>query len=72
MTTEFVLIVALYAFVLLGAFSGQNGPANTFKMSTPRFAAKLERDISVGKLFMNKQTGKSLVHWSDPSSREGQ
>ncbi|MEQ1663883.1 MAG: hypothetical protein ABL927_00745 [Bdellovibrionales bacterium] len=71
MTTEFVLILGLYAFILLGAFVGDNGPASTFKSSAPRFAAMLERDISVGKDFKRKDTQQSQIEWADPGKTGG-
>jgi hypothetical protein len=68
-TTEFVLILGLYAFILLGAFLGDRGPVSTFKQSTPRFAAKLERDLAVGsgpKGFKDRVTGGPTVMWKNP------
>lgn len=71
MTTEFVLILGLYAFILLGAFLGDGGPIRTFRGSAPRFAAKLERDISVGKQFQNKSKNEKTIYWKDPNPRNG-
>ncbi len=72
MTIEFVLILSLYAFILLGAFIGTDrGPINTFKNSAPRLAARLEKDISVGKNFRNKTTSDSIVIWQDPKDLAG-
>jgi hypothetical protein len=51
MTTEIVLILAIYGFVILGTFLGDLGPIATFKKSGPRLGAKIERDISVGTEF---------------------
>jgi len=57
-TTEFVLLLALYAFILLGAFLGDKGPAATFKSAGPRLAAKVEKDVSIGKGFQD-QSGRA-------------
>ena len=69
MTTEFVLILAIYAFVLLGVF--KNGPKVTFDKSAPRLAAMVERDLAVGKEF-RLPSGKSYLEWKDPNNRGGQ
>lgn len=71
MTTEFVLILGLYAFILLGVFLGDRGPIATFHGSAPRFAAKLERDIAVGKKFINKQSGEPIIQWQNPQQGGG-
>jgi hypothetical protein len=52
-TTEFILLLGLYAFILLGAFLGEKGPVATFKSAGPRLAAKVEKDISIGKDWKN-------------------
>ena len=72
MTTEFVLILGLYAFILLGAFLGENGPIATFKKSGPRLSARVERDMAVGKNFLNKKFGAPTVQWLDPDESEEQ
>lgn len=73
MTIEFVLILGLYGFILIGAFLGENGPIQTFKSAAPRLAAKIEKDISVGKKFKNgvTQSGGSTITWVDPSTLRG-
>jgi hypothetical protein len=71
MTTEFVLILGLYAFILLGAFLGDRGPIATFKGSAPRLAAKVERDIAVGKNFTNKKDGRPTIFWQSPEAKTG-
>ena len=73
MTTEFVLLLGLYAFILLGAFLGERGPIQTFNKSAPRLAAKMERDISVGKGFKDKSKGRSpTVTWLNPDQQPGE
>ena len=70
MTTEFVLLLGLYAFIILGAFLGERGPVNTFKGSAPRLAAKVERDLAVGRNFRDKIKGTGLM-WKDPEQKSG-
>lgn len=67
MTTEFVLILGLYAFILLGILF--NVPKRTFDSSAPRLAAKIERDVSVGKRFNNKLEGRPTIQWMNPDPR---
>jgi hypothetical protein len=70
-TTEFVLLLGLYAFILLGVFLGPRGPVKTFNSSAPRLAAKLEKDISIGKGFIDKTNGAPIINWKDPDKKVG-
>ena len=65
MTTEFILLLGLYATILLGAFAGPRGPIGVFKESAPRLGAKIERHISVGHGF-TRQHG---IQWSDDGAQ---
>ncbi len=68
MTTEYVLILALYAFILLGAFIP--GPIQTFQTSGPRLTGQIEKEISVGgaPLPQGQTFWNALqVQWQDPS-----
>ena len=57
MTTELVLLVAVYALILMGVFFNKDiGPMATFKKSGPRLGAKIERDIAIGSQFKNPKT----------------
>ena len=51
MTTELVLLLALFAFIVGGAFFGEKGPIQVFGRSGPRLGARIERHISVGREF---------------------
>lgn len=51
MTTELVLILGLYAFILMGVFFGDMGPIATFNKSAPRLAARIERNVTIGNDF---------------------
>ena len=54
MTTEFVLLLAVYAFLMLGLILGPEGPIGTFNTSTPRLAALVERNLSTGHNFRHQ------------------
>lgn len=70
MTIEFVLLLGLYAFILLGAFLGDKGPGATFKNAGPRFAAKVERNVSTGRGFVNKTKSQRSLYWQDPGASQ--
>jgi hypothetical protein len=70
MTVELVLVLGMYAFILLGAFLGPNGPLATFKNSGPRLAARVERNVSVGDGFRVSRDG-SGVNWIKPEGKQG-
>jgi hypothetical protein len=63
MTTEFVLLLGLFAFVTAGAFFGEKGPANVFKTSGPRLGARIEQNISTGRGFKVPNEG---LKWFKP------
>ena len=65
MTTELVLLMAIYAFIVMGVFLGDGGPIDTFKQSAPRLAARVERNIAIGHQFKNGSTGEN-VSWNNP------
>lgn len=69
MTTELVLLLGLYAFLLLGAFLGDLGPIETFKKSAPRLGARVERNISVGDGFRESADGAG-VNWIKPEGTQ--
>lgn len=55
MTTELVLILGLYAFILMGVFFGDMGPIATFNKSAPRLAARIERNVTTGRGFTQNE-----------------
>lgn len=71
MTTELVLILGLYAFIVLGVFLGDMGPIETFKKSAPRLGARIERNVSIGDGFRNSSDGNG-VKWLGPNKGGGQ
>lgn len=70
MTTEFVLLLGLYAFILIGAFLGERGPGATFRNAGPRFAAKVERNVATGRGFINKNNSQPSLFWQDPGDSQ--
>ncbi|MBX3020611.1 MAG: hypothetical protein KF799_02950 [Bdellovibrionales bacterium] len=70
MTTELVLLLGIYAFLLLGAFLGDLGPIETFKKSAPRLGARVERNISVGDGFRKSANDNQAVVWLKPEGRQ--
>jgi hypothetical protein len=63
MTTELVLLLALFAFILAGGFFGEKGPFKVFEKSGPRLGARLEQQITIGRGF--KQDG-TVRAWQRP------
>ncbi len=70
MTTELVLLLGLYIFLIMGAFLGDLGPIETFKKSAPRLAARVERNISTGDGFRTSRDGQG-VNWVRPEGASG-
>lgn len=69
MTTELVLLLGIYGFMILGAFLGDLGPIETFKKSAPRLGARVERNISTGDGFRESQDGTG-VNWIKPQGNQ--
>lgn len=77
MTTEYVLLLGLYAFIILGVFIGDSGPGAVFRDSGSKLAARVERNIAVGigpEGFFNPLESQSSSPFVAPSdeSTEGQ
>jgi hypothetical protein len=49
--TEYILLIGLFVFVFMGAFTGQKGPMQVFKNSAPRLGARVEQQLSTGQAF---------------------
>ena len=67
MTTELVLLLSMFVFIVLGGFLGDGGPRNTFKQSGPRLAARIERDLATGEGFNGKDGGTNK--WKAPKDK---
>ena len=66
MTTELVLLLGLFAFIVGGIFFGEKGPMQVFKRSGPRLGARIERHISIGREFKIK--GAQYNQWQAPET----
>jgi hypothetical protein len=66
MTTELVLLLALFAFITGGAFFGEKGPIQVFAKSGPRLAARVERQVTIGRGFKLKDG--STPEWLAPDT----
>ena len=64
MTTELVLLLGLFAFILGGAFMGDSGPRKVFEEAAPRLAARVEQNITHGHRF--PFTDGNPVQWARP------
>ena len=64
MTTEIILLLAIFALIFLGVFLGDLGPIATFQKSGPYLGAKIERQISVGHSFYD-ESGARKPRWED-------
>ena len=65
MTTELVLLLGLFAFILGGAFFGEKGPFKVFEKSGPRLGARLEQQMAVGRGF---KTQGGYRQWVKPET----
>lgn len=54
MTTELVLLIAVFAFITGPVFFGDKGPIQVFNKSGPRLAARLEQHVEIGREFKVK------------------
>lgn len=75
MTTELVLLLSIFAFVVLGAFVGPGrGPKHAFSTGGPQLAARVEKHLSTGRNFPvragNPGPNKYLVPTSSAPSSE--
>ena len=64
MTTEFVLLLAVYLFLVIGVMLGPEGPIATFNNSTPKLAALVERNLSTGYGFRKHHHGGGDQPWA--------
>lgn len=67
MTVELVLLLSIFGFMIIGVFLGPLGPIETFKKASPRLAARVERNLSVGDGFRKSKDGKG-VSWIKPNN----
>lgn len=51
MILEYILLVGLFVFIFMGAFTGEKGPMQVFRDSAPRLGARVEQQLSTGQAF---------------------
>lgn len=66
MTVEYVLLMGIFVFIVIGVFLGDLGPIATFNKSAPRLAARIERNVSVGDGFRRPGRDGRGVSWREP------
>lgn len=66
MTTEAVLLLGLFVFLLLGAFIGDSGPRAVFNRSGPRLGARIEQHLATGQGFT--LDGAKVPSWQRPDA----
>jgi hypothetical protein len=64
MTTELVLLLAIFAFMTGGIFFGDKGPIQVFQTSGPRLGARMEQHIATGRMFKINQG--QVQQWEKP------
>ena len=52
MTLEVTLLLGMFAFILGGAFFGENGPLKVFQDSGPKLGARIEKHVTTGRGFV--------------------
>ena len=67
MTIEYVLLLFMFVFLVLGGFIRDGGPRRTFETSAPRLGARLERDIATGAGFNAKDGERNK--WREPVNK---
>lgn len=66
MTTEIVLLLGIFAFLVGGALFGEHGPFQVFGRSGPRLAARIEKHVTIGREF--KVKGGATNSWRAPDT----
>lgn len=70
MSTELILLLSIYAFILLGIFFDEKtGVSATFENSAPKLAARMEANISTGTGFADPKGGNGRPNWIKPNNR---
>lgn len=64
MTTELILLLGLFVFILGGAFLGDKGPRKVFEQAAPRLGARVEQNITFGHQFPFRG---APVPWAKPN-----
>lgn len=67
MTIEYILLLGLFAFILVGAFTGEKGPLKVFENSAPRLGARVEQQMSTGSQFRGLKNDWQLPPTAPPT-----
>jgi hypothetical protein len=65
MTTELVLLLGLFVFILGGTFLGERGPRQVFEEAAPRLGARVEQNIAIGHRFRFREG--QAIQWERPN-----
>ena len=65
MTTELVLLLGLFVFLVGTTLFGEKGPFAMFRKSGPRLGARIERNLTTGREFA-KVKGGAYLRWEKP------
>lgn len=71
MTTELVLLLCVFAFVLSTAIFGEKGPFRVLADTSPRLGARLEQNIAIGHSFNvrdDNSNGGAPTSWHHPQA----
>ena len=66
MTTELVLLLAVYAMFILGLFLGPEGMVNTFTNNLPKLSARIEKHTATGYGFLHTSREGLPLQWEKP------
>lgn len=70
MTTELMLLLGLFAFILVGTFLNRDtGLESTFKRSAPRLGARVEKHLETGAGFPDRWTAPPMPSGDVPDNR---
>lgn len=69
MTIEYILLLGLFAYILMGAFTGEKGPLKVFENSAPRLGARVEQQMAIGSSFRGLRNDWQLPPGEAPSGQ---
>lgn len=69
MTIEYILLLGLFAYILMGAFTGEKGPLKVFENSAPRLGARVEQQMAIGSDFKGLRNDWQLPPGEAPSGQ---
>lgn len=69
MVVEYVLLVGLFVFVFMSAFTGAKGPTQVFKDSAPRLGARVEKELATGQTFNFPKNNWDVPPGSPPTGK---